>query len=219
MKQIGKRHTGLVSRHRRFRWKWLERMLSSAPFTLSAIRSSSSATNTFLRKIAAAWGGRACTVRLRPPNLVFPTSLSRGPIPRRCVARRFVLDVHQIWLTNLDHLEDGNVGRRLRHARIDTRAIADVGSQIQSVAIAMTRCANQTLGLAPGVISRGAAPTLAPPATSPVTSSTAQNCDFFYDNKKSFVPQVHSLFDERTRPRLCRATYTSITSPAHKMGF
>ena len=40
--------------------------------------------------------------------------------------RRFVLDVHQIWLTNLDHLEDGNVGRRLRHARIDTRAIADV---------------------------------------------------------------------------------------------
>lgn len=57
---------------------------------------------------------------------------------RRCVARRFVLDVHQIWLTNLDHLEDGNIGRRMRHARIDAHAIADVRSQIQSIAMPMT---------------------------------------------------------------------------------
>ena len=41
-------------------------------------------------------------------------------------------------LTNLDHLEEGNVGTRARHARIDTKAIIAVKSQIQSIAMAQT---------------------------------------------------------------------------------
>ena len=56
-----------------------------------------------------------------------------GRARMRCVARRFVLDVHQIWLTNLDHLEAANVNMS-RHPRIDDYAIIAVKSQIQSVA-------------------------------------------------------------------------------------
>ena len=52
----------------------------------------------------------------------------------RCVARRFVLEVHQIWLTNLDHLEASNRGAIPRHRRIDIDAILGVKSQVQSVA-------------------------------------------------------------------------------------
>mmetsp|Transcript_25772 Transcript_25772/g.80295 ORF Transcript_25772/g.80295 Transcript_25772/m.80295 type:complete len:1072 (+) Transcript_25772:128-3343(+) len=52
----------------------------------------------------------------------------------RCVARRFMLDVHQIWLSNLDHLEAANRGAALRHSRIDVSAILVVKSQIQSIA-------------------------------------------------------------------------------------
>jgi len=50
-----------------------------------------------------------------------------------CVARRFVLEVHQIWLTNLDHLEAANRGAIPRHRRIDIDAILGVKSQVQSV--------------------------------------------------------------------------------------
>mmetsp|Transcript_7720 Transcript_7720/g.24290 ORF Transcript_7720/g.24290 Transcript_7720/m.24290 type:complete len:1199 (+) Transcript_7720:59-3655(+) len=59
--------------------------------------------------------------------------LGRGRM--RCVARRFVLDVHQIWLTNLDHLEAANRGTTSRHLRVDLDAILAVKSQIQSVAV------------------------------------------------------------------------------------
>lgn len=47
----------------------------------------------------------------------------------RCSKRRFVLDVHQIWLTNLDHLCGAS-----RHKRCDSAAVDLARSQIQSIA-------------------------------------------------------------------------------------
>lgn len=47
----------------------------------------------------------------------------------RAVSRRFVLDVHQIWLTNLDHF----AGTKKRHSKCDHKAIERACSQIQSV--------------------------------------------------------------------------------------
>ena len=70
----------------------------------------------------------SCQRHIQAANLL---CIGRGRA--RCVARRFVLDVHQIWLTNLDHFEASNRGVLSRHKRNDVAAVLTVRSQIQSI--------------------------------------------------------------------------------------